>query len=107
LRTCAAASLSHWDRHAALKHRQQCSSCDAAERLIPQFHDPHTAWLMLAMSSTLAGNLTISGSVANIIVVEKARTETHIGFFEYMKVGLSVTILRLATSGLWLILVHH
>ncbi len=42
--------------------------------LMPQFHDPHTAWLMLAMSSTLAGNLTITGSVANIIVVEKARS---------------------------------
>ena len=48
--------------------------------LVPQFRDPHSAWLMLAMSSTLAGNLTITGSVANIIVVEKARSETHIGF---------------------------
>jgi hypothetical protein len=38
-----------------------------------QFHDPQPAWLMLAMASTLAGNLTITGSVANIIVVEKAR----------------------------------
>ena len=32
------------------------------------------------MSSTLAGNLTITGSVANIIVVEKARAEAHISF---------------------------
>ena len=75
--------------------------------LIPRCHDPQAAWLMLAMSTTLAGNLTITGSVANIIVVEKARTETHIGFFEHMEVGLPVTILTLATGGLWLILVHH
>ena len=34
-----------------------------------------TAWLALAMSSTLAGNLTVLGSVANLIVVENARRE--------------------------------
>ena len=38
---------------------------------------------MLDMSSTFAGNLTITGPVANIVVVEKARTVTHISFFEY------------------------
>src|SRR5207302_1906640 len=43
--------------------------------LIPGFADPHTAWLILAMASTLSGNLTITGSVANIIVVERARPE--------------------------------
>src|SRR5208283_471996 len=45
--------------------------------LPPQIHDAHTAWLLLAMSSTLAGNVTITGSIANIIVVEKARTTAH------------------------------
>jgi Na+/H+ antiporter NhaD/arsenite permease-like protein len=70
--------------------------------LIPQFPDPHTMWLMLAMSSTLAGNLTITGSVANIIVVEKARTVTHISFLDYMKTGVPVTIATLAVGLLWL-----
>ncbi len=70
--------------------------------LIPQFHDPHHAWLMLAMSSTLAGNLTITGSVANIIVVEKARAEAHIGFVEYMKIGVPVTVVTLAIALAWL-----
>ncbi len=60
--------------------------------LIPQFQNPQSAWLMLAMSSTLAGNLTITGSMANIIVVEKARGEAHIGFLEYMKIGVPVTL---------------
>ena len=41
--------------------------------LVPSFRDPHTGWLVLAMASTLAGNLTITGSVANLIVVERAR----------------------------------
>lgn len=68
------------------------------KNLIPQFRDPHTMWLMLAMSSTLAGNLTITGSVANIIVVEKARTVTHIGFLDYMKTGVPVTLATLAVG---------
>jgi len=70
--------------------------------LIPQFGNPHSAWLMLAMSSTLAGNLTITGSVANIIVVEKARSEAHIGFLEYMKIGVPVTVLTLIVGLVWL-----
>jgi len=75
--------------------------------LIPQFRDPHTMWLMLAMSSTLAGNLTITGSVANIIVVEKARTVTHISFLDYMKTGVPVTIATLAVGLLWLNFVRY
>jgi Na+/H+ antiporter NhaD/arsenite permease-like protein len=27
--------------------------------LVPSFRDPHSGWLLLAMASTLAGNLTI------------------------------------------------
>jgi len=53
------------------------------------------AWLTLAMSSTLAGNLTIIGSVANIIVFESARDEVKVGFFEYLKVGLPLTLITL------------
>ena len=53
------------------------------------------AWLTLAMSSTLAGNLTIIGSVANIIVFESARDETRVSFFEYLKVGLPLTFVTL------------
>ncbi len=75
--------------------------------LIPQFHDPQNTWLMLAMSSTLAGNLTITGSVANIIVVEKARGEAHIGFLDYMKIGVPVTLATLAIGLLWLHFLHY
>ncbi|MGA7291842.1 MAG: anion transporter [Terriglobales bacterium] len=74
--------------------------------LVPQFHDAHTAWLLLAMSSTLAGNLTITGSVANIIVVEKARRESHVSFLDYMKIGVPVTVVTLAIGLLWLRVVY-
>ena len=75
--------------------------------LVPQFHDAHGAWLLLAMASTLAGNLTITGSVANIIVVEKARAEAHISFVEYMKIGVPVTLITLAIGLLWLPFVRY
>jgi Na+/H+ antiporter NhaD/arsenite permease-like protein len=39
---------------------------------IPHLPDPRHAWLTLAMSSTLAGNLTVLGSVANLIVIQRA-----------------------------------
>jgi len=64
------------------------------------------AWLALAMSSTLAGNLTILGSVANLIVVENARREgVIVGFVAYCKVGIPVTILTLVIGIVWLKLI--
>jgi len=70
--------------------------------LIPSFANPHTAWLALAMASTLAGNLTITGSVANIIVVETAKPEIEIGFRDYFRVGLPITVATLLVGSLWL-----
>lgn len=70
--------------------------------LAPQFHDPRRFWLLLSLVSTLAGNLTITGSVANIIVVEKARTETHVSFSDYLRVGLPITALTVIVGILWI-----
>ncbi len=52
-------------------------------------------WLLLAMASTLAGNLTVIGSVANLIVLEASKDEARISFLEYFKIGAPVTILTL------------
>ena len=71
--------------------------------LIGSFAEPRRAWLVLAMASTLAGNLTILGSVANLIVVEAARSaRVEIGFVEYCKVGVPVTLATLFLG--WLLL---
>jgi Na+/H+ antiporter NhaD/arsenite permease-like protein len=70
--------------------------------IIPQFPNPHSAWLLLAMASTLAGNLTITGSIANIIVVERSKGEVQIGFWDYFRVGLPVTVVTLLFGWLWL-----
>jgi Na+/H+ antiporter NhaD/arsenite permease-like protein len=70
--------------------------------LAPQYNNSQFFWLLLAMSSTLAGNLTITGSVANIIVVEKVRSEHHIGFREYMRAGVPITLLTVIVGIIWL-----
>ncbi|HEY7359808.1 MAG TPA: SLC13 family permease, partial [Streptosporangiaceae bacterium] len=71
--------------------------------LVPTFAEPERAWLVLAMASTLAGNLTLLGSVANLIVVESARSQgIRIGFVEYCRVGVPLTLLTLLLG--WLIL---
>jgi Na+/H+ antiporter NhaD/arsenite permease-like protein len=67
---------------------------------IAKLADPARAWLTLAMSSTLAGNLTVVGSVANLIVIERARREVEISFWEYAKAGIPLTIASLAV-GIW------
>ena len=67
-----------------------------------------TAWLALAMSSTLAGNLTVLGSVANLIVVESAAREgVDVSFWDYCKVGIPLTILTLLLGIGWLQFVHY
>ena len=70
--------------------------------LVPGFANPHTAWLTLAMASTLAGNLTITGSVANIIVVETSKPEVEIGFRDYLRAGVPITLITLVVGWVWL-----
>ncbi|OFZ02680.1 MAG: anion transporter [Bdellovibrionales bacterium GWA1_52_35] len=66
------------------------------------------AWLSLAMSSTFAGNLTVLGSVANLIVVESARRDgVHISFWNYFRVGFPVTLVTLAIGYGWLTWFHY
>ena len=66
---------------------------------VARLAEPHRAWLALAMSSTLAGNFTITGSVANLIVVEKAAEhKIHISFWEYFRVGAPLTIVTIGAG---------
>jgi Na+/H+ antiporter NhaD/arsenite permease-like protein len=75
--------------------------------VVSGFPDPHAGWIALAMASTLAGNLTITGSVANIIVVEGAAAGgVKIGLREYARVGIPVTVSTLAIGSIWLWLRH-
>jgi uncharacterized membrane protein (UPF0127 family) len=50
------------------------------------------------MSSTLAGNFTLIGSVANLIVAQQARKQVEIGFMEYFRVGALITVITIAAG---------
>ncbi|MBI4249042.1 MAG: anion transporter [Elusimicrobia bacterium] len=53
--------------------------------ILPGLGKEDSLWLLLAMTSTLAGNLTLIGSVANLIVVETAKDQARVGFWEYCR----------------------
>ncbi|MCC6861359.1 MAG: anion transporter [Bryobacterales bacterium] len=64
--------------------------------------DPQRGWLTVAMASTLAGNFTLLGSMANLIVVQRARREVAIGFQEYFKAGAPLAVATLLVGILFL-----
>jgi Na+/H+ antiporter NhaD/arsenite permease-like protein len=82
------------------------SNVPAVMLLLPLAEHP-AAGSVLALASTLAGNLFIVGSIANIIVVDAAaRQGVAIGWREHARVGLPVTLGTLAIAAAWLALVH-
>lgn len=73
---------------------------------IPRLADPTLLWLATALCATLAGNLTIVGSVANVIVLELAGSRGRIGFWRFFRVGAVVTAATVA-AGLGMLLLEH
>ncbi len=56
-------------------------------------------WLALASASTLAGNATIIGAMANLIVIETARSKgVKIRFMEFFRIGIVVTVISMLLS---------
>lgn len=67
--------------------------------------DAALRWCTLAMATTFAGNLTLLGSVANMIVAETAaRHGTRIGFTEFLRAGIPITLLTVAAGLAWMLL---
>ena len=77
-----------------------------AGKWITRFGDPNLMWKVLALATTFAGNLTIIGSVANMIVVESAREYIEVGFWDYARFGIPITILTTAAGVLVMLLLH-
>jgi Na+/H+ antiporter NhaD/arsenite permease-like protein len=78
------------------------SNVPAVMLLLPASGGPD-AGAVLALASTLAGNLLIVGSIANIIVVEQARTQgVMIDWRTHAKSGVPVTLATLAIAAAWL-----
>jgi Na+/H+ antiporter NhaD/arsenite permease-like protein len=75
----------------------------ALKPFVDALNDHDTAWLVIAMASTLAGNFTVLGSIASLIVVQRAAVSgVTIGFWDYFRVGAPLSIITLSTGTLWL-----
>jgi len=77
-----------------------------AANWIARFSEPLVMWKVLALATTFAGNLTIVGSVANMIVVESAREHLEVGFWDYARFGIPITILTTAAGVMLLLLLR-
>ncbi|MEZ0290500.1 MAG: SLC13 family permease [Sulfolobales archaeon] len=64
-------------------------------------------WVALAMSSTIAGNLTLLGAASNIIVLEtlESRYRSSVSAIEFMKIGALVTLINIAIYNLFLLFI--
>jgi Na+/H+ antiporter NhaD/arsenite permease-like protein len=65
---------------------------------MPSLGGGDAAWVALAWVTTVAGNLTLVGSVANLIVAEGARASHTLGFREHLRFGLPSTLLVTLTG---------
>jgi Na+/H+ antiporter NhaD/arsenite permease-like protein len=65
---------------------------------IPHMPEPTWGYVMLAVASTLAGNLTLFGSIANIIVMETAGPRGEVSFWRFLRYGSVITIIDLAIA---------
>jgi Na+/H+ antiporter NhaD/arsenite permease-like protein len=65
---------------------------------VPHLPDPTWGYILLAVASTLAGNLTLFGSVANIIVMEGAGPRGEIGFWRFLRFGAVITVIDLVLA---------
>ena len=82
------------------------SNVPAVMLLLPAATAPFSG-PMLALVSTLAGNLFLVGSIANIIVVDAARRRgIAIGWRSHARTGVPVTLITLAITAAWFALRH-
>ena len=92
----------HWLFAAAVVLSNVVSNVPAVMLLLPAAEGPG-AGAALALASTLAGNLLLVGSIANLIVADQAaRLGVHIGWREHARVGIPVTLTTLAVAAGWL-----
>jgi Na+/H+ antiporter NhaD/arsenite permease-like protein len=66
---------------------------------------PQPVLYALALLFSLSGNLLLTGSITNVMIVEHAeRLGARLGFLEYAKAGIPITLLSVAFAIVWLML---
>jgi Na+/H+ antiporter NhaD/arsenite permease-like protein len=67
--------------------------------LYPMLGGSRAIAMLIASASTYAGNLTVVGSIANLIVIEQARLrKINVTFFDYLRVGVPITLITLTIN---------
>jgi Na+/H+ antiporter NhaD/arsenite permease-like protein len=75
--------------------------------VVPELPDPEFVWQVMALASTFAGNLLLIGSMANLIVAERAEARgVRLGYWEYARAGVPVTLATLLWGVGALVLLH-
>ncbi len=74
---------------------------------VKQAAHPRFFWLLLALTSTLAGNLTLFGSMANIIVAQASMGRAKLRYRDFLWVGIPVTVVTTGIGVLLLVLFHQ
>ena len=70
---------------------------------VESLQDHNRAWLVIAMASTLAGNFTVLGSIANLIVIQRASASgVAISFWDHFRVGALLTLITITLGIFWL-----
>jgi len=71
---------------------------------VDRVQDPKFFWMLLALTSTFAGNLTLFGSVANVIVAQRAQDKCSLSFWDFLRVGVPVTLITtiVGVAMLWM-----
>lgn len=69
---------------------------------VARMSNPKFVWLLLALTSTFAGNLTLFGSVANVIVAQGAQQKAPLRFTDFLWAGVPITIITTAVGVLML-----
>ena len=72
---------------------------------VKQLARPETAWMILGMASTFAGNLTLIGSVANVLVIEGGSDVARVRFLDYLRYGVVITLVTTALGTAWILAV--
>jgi Na+/H+ antiporter NhaD/arsenite permease-like protein len=75
-----------------------------ASKWVGTMPEPRWGWVFLAFASTLAGNLTLFGSVANLIVFQTAGPRAPIGFLKFLRYGIPITLTTMGVALLTLLL---
>jgi Na+/H+ antiporter NhaD/arsenite permease-like protein len=66
---------------------------------------PRTAWMVMAMASTFAGNLMLTSSMATLLVRDAGRDVARLGFVEHLRYGAVITLVTLVLGTFWLLAV--